>query len=74
MVFGSGGPSETTVATINDAGNAQFNGTLQVSGNSTFISTPTVKNQADAEIDATALGGVDDKPERVLYLQGLEWQ
>ena len=32
VVFGSGGPSETTVATIGDAGNAQFNGTLQVCG------------------------------------------
>jgi hypothetical protein len=32
VVFGSGGPSETTVATINNAGNAQFNGTLQVGG------------------------------------------
>jgi hypothetical protein len=51
VVFGSGGPSETTVATINNAGNAQFNGTLQVGGTSTFLGSTTVKNQADAEID-----------------------
>ncbi|MGH9607286.1 MAG: beta strand repeat-containing protein [Terracidiphilus sp.] len=58
VVVGSGGPSETTVATIDHAGNAQFNGTLQVSGASTFTSTPTVKNQADAEIDAALWAGL----------------
>jgi len=58
VVFGSGGPSETTVATINSAGNAQFIGTLQVGGATTFISTPTVKNQADAEIDSTLWAGL----------------
>ncbi len=36
VVIGSGGASETTVATINNAGNAQFNGTLQVGGTSTL--------------------------------------
>ena len=51
VVIGSGGPSGTTVATINSAGNAQFNGTLGVSGASTFSSSTRVKNQADAEID-----------------------
>jgi len=51
VVIGSGGPSETTVATISNAGNAQFNGTLQVAGSSTFTGSTTVKNQADAEID-----------------------
>jgi len=30
VIFGSGGASATTVATINNSGNAQFNGTLQV--------------------------------------------
>ena len=64
VVIGSGGPSETTVATISNAGNAQFNGTLQVGGTSTFAGTTTVKNQADAEIDCDALGGIDDQPER----------
>jgi uncharacterized protein YfdQ (DUF2303 family) len=58
VVIGSGGASETTVATINNAGNAQFNGTLQVGGTSTFAGTPTVKNQADAEIDATLWAGL----------------
>jgi hypothetical protein len=51
VVIGSGGPSETTVASIDKAGDAQFNGTLQVGGASTFTSSTTVKNQADAEID-----------------------
>jgi len=51
VVFGSGGPSETTAATISNAGNAQFNGTLQVGGTSTFTGSTTVRNQSDAEID-----------------------
>ena len=58
VVFGSGGASESTVATISSAGNAQFNGTLQVGGTSTFSGTPTVKNQADAEIDTTLWAGL----------------
>jgi hypothetical protein len=58
VVIGSGGASETTVATISNAGNAQFNGTLQVGGTTTFAGTPTVKNQADAEIDATLWAGL----------------
>jgi hypothetical protein len=58
IVIGSGGASESTVATINNAGNAQFNGTLQVGGASTFTGTTTVKNQADAEIDATLWAGL----------------
>jgi hypothetical protein len=58
VVIGSGGASETTVATISNAGNAQFNGTLQVGGTSTLIGTPTVKNQADTEIDATLWAGL----------------
>jgi hypothetical protein len=51
VVIGSGGASESTVATISNAGNAQFNGTLQVGGASTFAGSTTVKNQVDAEID-----------------------
>jgi hypothetical protein len=58
VVMGSGGASETTVATISNAGNAQFNGTLQVGGASTFLGSTTVKNQADAEIDATLWAGL----------------
>jgi hypothetical protein len=58
VVIGSGGASETTVATISNAGNAQFNGTLQVGGTSTFQGTTTAKNQADAEIDATLWAGL----------------
>jgi hypothetical protein len=57
VVIGSGGPSETTVATISNAGNAQFNGTLQVGGTSTFVGSPTVRNGADSEIDAFLWAG-----------------
>jgi hypothetical protein len=58
VVIGSGGASGTTVATISNAGNAQFNGTLQVGGASTLQGTATVKNQADGEIDATLWAGL----------------
>ncbi len=58
VVIGSGGANETTVATISNAGNAQFNGTLQVNGTTTLGGTPTVKNQADAEVDATLWAGL----------------
>ncbi len=51
VIFGSGGPSETSVATISNAGNAQFNGTLQVGGTSQSAGTMTVRNNADAEVD-----------------------
>ena len=68
VVIGSGGVSETTVATINNAGNAQFIGTLQVGGTSTFLGSPTVKNQADAEIDFTLWAGLTQAwPESVIY-------
>src|SRR5205814_2862975 len=36
---------------------AQFNGSLQVGGVSTFTSSTTVKNQADAEIDSVLWAG-----------------
>ena len=49
--FGSGGASATTVATINNAGNAQFAGTLQVGGTSQSTGTMTVRNNTDAEVD-----------------------
>jgi hypothetical protein len=58
VVFGSGGASETTVATIDKGGNAQFSGTLQVAGAATLAATPTVKNQADAEIDTALWAGL----------------
>jgi len=51
VVFGSGGATETTVATIDHAGNAQFNGTLQVAGASQSTGTMTVRNNSDAEVD-----------------------
>jgi hypothetical protein len=68
VVFGSGGASETTVATINNAGNAQFNGTLQVGGVSTFNGSTTVKNQADSEIDAFLwAGATTSQKESLIY-------
>jgi hypothetical protein len=51
VVFGSGGASESTVATVSNTGNAQFNGTLQVGGTSQSTGTMTVRNNADAEVD-----------------------
>ena len=51
VVIGSGGPSSTTVATISNAGNAQFNGALQVGGTSQSTGTVTVRNNADSEVD-----------------------
>ncbi len=68
VVFGSGGASSATVATINNAGNAQFNGSLQVSGASTFLNSTTVKNQADAEVDAFLWAGATaPQKESVIY-------
>ncbi|MGC1462252.1 MAG: hypothetical protein WA802_08625 [Terracidiphilus sp.] len=57
VVIGSGGASVSTVATINSGGNAQFNGSLQVGGTSTFTGSTTVKNQVDAEIDQVLWAG-----------------
>jgi hypothetical protein len=51
VVFGSGGATETTVATVNNAGSAQFNGTLLVGSTSQSTGTMTVRNNADAEVD-----------------------
>ena len=39
------------MATISNAGNAQFNGTLQVGGTAQSAGTLTVRNNADAEVD-----------------------
>ncbi len=51
VAFGSGGSSPATVATVSNAGNAQFNGTLQVGGTTQSAGTMTVRNNADAEVD-----------------------
>ena len=51
VVFGSGGATETTVATIDHAGDAQFNGTLLVAGTSQSTGTMTVRNNSDSEVD-----------------------
>jgi hypothetical protein len=49
--FSSGGTSPATVAIMDNAGNAHFNGTLQVGGTSQSAGTMTVRNNADAEVD-----------------------
>ena len=49
--FSSGGATPATVATVDNAGDAQFNGTLQVGGTSQSTGTMTVRNNADAEVD-----------------------
>jgi len=51
VVFGSGGATETTVATVDKSGDAQFNGTLLVGGTAQSTGTMTVRNSADAEVD-----------------------
>ena len=58
VVFGSGGATETTVATVDGSGDANFLGSLQVGGTSTLKGSATVKNQADAEIDSTLWAGL----------------
>ena len=58
LVLGSGGLTETTVATVDGAGNANFTGGLQVGGVTTFKASETVKNGADAEIDSTLWAGL----------------
>ena len=57
VVIGSGGSIAATVATISNAGNALFNGSLQVGGTSTFTGSTTARNQADAEIDSFLWAG-----------------
>jgi hypothetical protein len=66
VVIGSGGASASAVATISSAGNAQFNGTLQVGGTSTFTGTTSVKNQTDAEIDQILWAGATTSQKEAL--------
>jgi len=49
--FSSGGATPATVATVDNAGNAQFNGASQVGGTSQSTGTMTVRNNADTEVD-----------------------
>lgn len=68
VVFGSGGPSETTVAMVDNAGNATFDGNLTVDGTSTFAGSPTARNQADAEIDYFLwAGATTSQKESLIY-------
>jgi hypothetical protein len=58
VAFSSGGSGPSTVATVDSSGDANFLGTLQIGGVSTFQGSTTVKNQTDAEIDATLYAGL----------------
>ena len=58
VVFGSGGPSETTVALIDGHGNALFDGTLTVAGETVFQSSAEVRNGVDAESDFSLWSGL----------------
>jgi hypothetical protein len=51
VVIGSGGANESTIATISNAGNTQFNGTMLVGGTTQSTGTMTVRNNADSEVD-----------------------
>ncbi len=51
VIIGSGGAAETTVATVDKSGNAQFTGNMQVGGTTQSAGTVTVRNNADAEVD-----------------------
>jgi hypothetical protein len=68
VVFGSGGPSETTVALVDNLGDATFDGNLTVDGTSTFAGSPTVRNGADAEIDYFLwAGATTSQKESLIY-------
>lgn len=58
VIFASGGSSASQVGSVNNLGNAFFAGTLSMGGASTFGASTTVKNLADAEIDATLWAGL----------------
>ncbi len=51
VTFASGGATPAAVATVDKAGDAQFDGTLQVDGTSQSAGTMIVRNNADAEVD-----------------------
>jgi hypothetical protein len=51
VVFGAGGASGATVATVDKSGNANFTGTLQIGGTAQSTGTLTVRNNADTEVD-----------------------
>ena len=51
VVFASGGTTPAAVATVDNAGDAQFNGNLQTNGTMQSAGTITARNNADAEVD-----------------------
>jgi hypothetical protein len=58
VIFGSGGPSETTVGLIDGHGNATFQGTLTVAGETVFQTSAEVRNGVDAESDFSLWSGL----------------
>ena len=68
VIVGSGGPSETTVATISNAGNAQFNGTLAGGRNVTIGRNDDRAQQCGRRSGLLSLAGTHDEPERIFHL------
>jgi hypothetical protein len=58
VTFASGGASPAAVATVDNAGNAQFVGTLQIGGTTQSAGSITVRNNADAEVDYSLWPGL----------------
>jgi hypothetical protein len=58
VIFGSGGPSETTVGLIDGHGNATFQGTLTVAGETVFQTSAEVRNGVDSESDFSLWSGL----------------
>jgi hypothetical protein len=77
VVVGSGGPTETTVATIDASGNLQTVGNAQIGGNTTMVGSGTVRNSANAEIDMTLWAGTSTPQKEAFiykdYLGASQW-
>jgi hypothetical protein len=58
VVFGSGGPASSTVATVDKSGNAHFTGSLLADSTAQSAGTMTVRNNADSEVDYYLWPGV----------------
>jgi hypothetical protein len=74
VVVGSGGSSESTVATISNAGNAQFNGTLQVGSTAQSAGNHDRAQQRGCRSGLQPVAGTDGEPEGIVHLQRLERQ
>ena len=70
--FSSGGSLPATVATIDQQGDAQFNGTLQVSGTSQSAGTLDGAEQRGRGGGLLPVAGTDGEPEGIVHLQGFQ--